>query len=66
MLVSESQEIAMGRDYDRQVVASIGLYPDSALQRYIQQYPQNLLNAAGSQILRGTTAPAPVPPPPPR
>ena len=38
MLVSESQEIAMGRDYDRQVVASIGLYPDSGLQRYIQQF----------------------------
>src|SRR5438874_6687627 len=38
MLVSESQEIAMGRDYDRQVVASIGLYPDSGLQRYIQRF----------------------------
>src|SRR2546430_5862880 len=42
MLVSESQEIAMGRDYDRQVVASIGLYPDSALQRYIQQFGMRL------------------------
>jgi predicted Zn-dependent protease len=37
MLVSESQEIEMGRQYDQQVVASIGLYPDSAWQRYIQQ-----------------------------
>src|SRR5206468_9015263 len=42
MLVSESQEIAMGRDYDKQVVASIGLYPDSALQRYIQQFGMRL------------------------
>jgi predicted Zn-dependent protease len=42
MLVSEAQEIAMGRDYDRQVVASIGLYPDSGLQRYIQQFGQRL------------------------
>jgi predicted Zn-dependent protease len=42
MLVSESQEIAMGRDYDRQVVASIGLYPDSGLQRYIQQFGMRL------------------------
>ncbi len=42
MLVSESQEIAMGRDYDRQVVASIGLYPDSGLQRYIQQFGTRL------------------------
>src|SRR6266850_2610586 len=31
MLISESQEIAMGREYDQQVAASIGLYPDSAL-----------------------------------
>lgn len=37
MLVSEAQEIRMGQEYDRQVVASIGLYPDSAWQRYIQQ-----------------------------
>ena len=42
MLVSESQEIAMGRDYDKQVVASIGLYPDSGLQRYIQQFGMRL------------------------
>src|SRR2546422_2039162 len=38
MLISESQEIAMGRDYDKQVAASIGLDPDSGLQRYIQQF----------------------------
>lgn len=37
MLISESQEIEMGRQYDPQVVASIGLYPDSAWQRYIRQ-----------------------------
>jgi predicted Zn-dependent protease len=36
-LVSESQEIGMGRDYDREVVASMGLYPDTGLQRYVQQ-----------------------------
>jgi predicted Zn-dependent protease len=36
-LVSESQEIGMGRDYDREVVASMGLYPDTGLQRYLQQ-----------------------------
>lgn len=30
MLVSESQAIQMGQQYDRVVVASIGLYPDSA------------------------------------
>src|SRR5688572_6814306 len=36
MLVSESQEIQMGTAYDKEVVASIGLYPDPALQTYIQ------------------------------
>jgi predicted Zn-dependent protease len=36
MLVSESQEIQMGTEYDKQVVASIGLYPDPALQTYFQ------------------------------
>src|SRR5205809_4720305 len=42
MLISESQEIAMGRDYDNQVAASIGLYPDSGLQRYLQQFGARL------------------------
>ena len=37
MLVSESQEIAMGLEYDQQVVSTIGLYPDSAMQRYVAQ-----------------------------
>lgn len=37
MLVSESQEIQMGQQYDSQVVATIGLYPDPTVQRYIQQ-----------------------------
>ncbi len=34
-LVSEGQEIAMGQEGARQVEASIGLYPDSALQAYV-------------------------------
>jgi predicted Zn-dependent protease len=37
MLISEAQEIEMGREYDPQVVASIGLYPDSAWQRYVRR-----------------------------
>ncbi|MCX6833042.1 MAG: M48 family metalloprotease [candidate division Zixibacteria bacterium] len=36
-LVGESQEIAMGRQADSQVVASLGLYPNAALQRYVQE-----------------------------
>src|SRR2546425_3611727 len=42
MLVSESQEISMGREYDKEVVASIGLYPASALQAWIQQFGARL------------------------
>lgn len=36
-LISENQEISMGREYDPQVAATMGLYADSGLQRYIQQ-----------------------------
>lgn len=42
MLVSESQEIQMGEQYDKEVVATIGLYPDPALQRYIQDLGSRL------------------------
>ena len=35
VLVSESQEIEMGRQYDQQVTAEMGLYPDTALGRYV-------------------------------
>jgi predicted Zn-dependent protease len=38
MLVSEDQEIAMGRQADTAVIATIGLYPDAAWQSYIQQF----------------------------
>src|SRR6266540_3889933 len=36
-LISESREIQMGREYDQEVRSSLGLYPDSALQRYVQE-----------------------------
>jgi len=35
-LISESQEIAMGKEADGQIVSQMGLYPDDELQRYIQ------------------------------
>jgi predicted Zn-dependent protease len=35
-LISEAQEIEMGREADKDVVASIGLFPDESMQRYIQ------------------------------
>jgi predicted Zn-dependent protease len=36
-LVSESQEIAMGREYDPQVVAQMGLYADDDMQAYVSE-----------------------------
>jgi len=36
-LVSESQEIAMGQEYDPQIVAQMGLYPDDDLQAYVSE-----------------------------
>ncbi len=36
MLVSEGQEIAMGREADPQISGMFGLYPDSQVQRYVR------------------------------
>ena len=46
MLVSESQEIAMGREADPAIIATIGLYPDDAWQRYIQRFGAGLAAAS--------------------
>ncbi|HSM15750.1 MAG TPA: M48 family metalloprotease [Gemmatimonadales bacterium] len=54
MLVSESQEIAMGRQADTAVIASIGLYPDAAWQRYIQQFGARLAATSESPDLPWT------------
>lgn len=37
VLMSEAQEIAMGKEADPQIVQQFGLYPDSALQRFINE-----------------------------
>ncbi|MBI4538033.1 MAG: M48 family metalloprotease [Gemmatimonadetes bacterium] len=34
-LIGEGREIEMGREYDRGVVSSLGLYPDSVLQEHV-------------------------------
>ncbi len=36
MLVTEGQEIGMGRQADPEIVAAYGLYPDSSWQRYVR------------------------------
>jgi predicted Zn-dependent protease len=41
-LISEAQEIAMGKEADQQVVQSLGLYQDDELQRYVSQLGQRL------------------------
>ena len=42
MMISEEQEIAMGQEYDPQVVSEMGLVPDTALQRYVAGLGQRL------------------------
>ena len=48
-LIGEGREIQMGREADPDMVASMGLYPDTAVQRYVSQlggtaYPDGLHN----------------------
>lgn len=49
-LVSESQEISMGREYAGQVTQEMGVYPDSGVQRYV--------NRLGKELAAGTERPA--------
>ena len=49
MLVSESQEIAMGQEYDPQVVAQFGLYDDPEMQA--------LVSSIGSRIAAASERP---------
>ena len=49
-LISESQEIALGRESDKEAVAAYGLYPDDRLQQYMQDL--------GSRIAAKTERPA--------
>lgn len=47
MLVSEAQEIDMGRQADREVEASFGLYPEERVQAYVARLGASLV--AGSE-----------------
>src|SRR4249920_224792 len=42
MLVSEAQEIAMGKAADQEAVAAYGLYPDPKVQAYVQRLGKSL------------------------
>jgi predicted Zn-dependent protease len=42
MLVSEAQEIGMGREADKEAVATYGLYPDPQVQAYVETLGKGL------------------------
>ena len=46
-LVGEGQEVQMGQEADPQIIASMGLYSDDAIQQYVNQIGQRL--AASSE-----------------
>jgi predicted Zn-dependent protease len=46
MLVSESQEIAMGKQADQEAVAAYGLYPDDKVQAYVSGLGRRLAAAS--------------------
>ena len=45
-LISEEQEIAMGREADQQVQQQLGLYPDQELQAYVNRVGQKLASSS--------------------
>jgi predicted Zn-dependent protease len=46
-LISEQQEVQLGRDYDQQIQQELGIYPDPRLQEYVSRIGQKI--AAGSE-----------------
>ena len=46
MLISEQQEISMGRQEDQNVVRSMGLYDDPALQQYVEDLGMELARSS--------------------
>jgi predicted Zn-dependent protease len=45
-LIGEGQEIQMGQEADPQIIASMGLYEDEAIQQYVNQVGQRLAAAS--------------------
>ena len=45
-LISEDQEIQMGKEADEQIVASLGVYPDPGLQKYISDLGMKLASSS--------------------
>ncbi len=53
-LVSESQEIAIGRESDPQVIAEYGLYPDTELSNYVNNIGQQIATVSQRSNLKYT------------
>lgn len=54
MLVSEAQEIEIGRQADKEVEASFGLYPDEKVQAYVARLGASLVTGSERQNLPWT------------
>ena len=53
-LISESQEIQIGRENDKLIVAQMGLYDDDVLQRYVDDLGQQLASRSERPSLEWT------------
>lgn len=54
VLMSEAQEIELGKQTDPQVIAQFGLYPDNDLQQYIQQLGQRIVDVSHRKNIKYT------------
>lgn len=54
VLMSEAQEIELGKQTDPQVIAQFGLYPDNELQQYIQQLGQRTVDVSHRKNIKYT------------
>lgn len=52
--ISEAQELAMGQEADPQIVAQFGIYPDSSLQRYMNDMGQRMARISHRPNLKYT------------
>ncbi len=53
-LVSESQEVAIGRQSDPQILAEYGVYPDTALSRFVNRIGQEIARVSQRPNLQYT------------
>ncbi len=54
-MISESREIAIGQDADKQITAQMGLYPNDALQKYVSDLGLKWRRRASGRICPGVS-----------